>query len=140
MAHLPIRKKPEPTTTQAFQVVPMALVLAVGIGVTLTFEGARKPPQVVAHDLKQEVVHEVVPMAHRELDRLRDVRSNARLEAAAKRSFDVEGHAWVLAAHAPVTDFKPEEMQFREEVEVVELDPRRLHDRLPRPRAGPACP
>ena len=113
--HAYLRKKPEPA--DAMHLMPMALVLVVGIGVTLAFEGARRPPQEVAHAIKQEVVQEVVPLAHRQLDRLAESRVQARTEALAKQAFDVEGHAWIPAIHAPVTDFKPEEMQFREEID-----------------------
>jgi hypothetical protein len=115
MAHLPIRKKPEPT--QALHMMPMAVVLAVGVGVTFAFEWARKPPQEVAHAFKQEVVQEVVPLAHRQLDRLIETRIESRMQQAARRAFDVEGRTWVLASHPIVTDFKPEEMQFREEID-----------------------
>jgi hypothetical protein len=115
MAHLPIRRKPEPA--DAIHLMPMALVLVVGIGVTLAFEGARRPPQEVAHAIKQEVVTEMVPLAHREFDRLTEASVQAKTDKLAKLAFNVQGHAWVPAPHAPVTDFKPEDMQFREEAD-----------------------
>ncbi|MDB5096976.1 MAG: hypothetical protein JWM80_1397 [Cyanobacteria bacterium RYN_339] len=115
MAHLPIRKKPQPA--DAIHLMPMALVLVVGVGVTLAFEGGRRPPQEVAHALKQEVVQEVVPLAQLQLDRLADVGTQAREAKAAKLTFEVQGRNWVVAPHAPITDFKPEELQFREEID-----------------------
>src|SRR5207253_143215 len=85
--------------------------------VTVTFQWARKPPQEVAHNLKQEVVQQVVPLARLQLDHLVDARVQARADKAAKLTFDVEGHVWVMASHPAVTDFKPEELQFREEID-----------------------
>jgi hypothetical protein len=111
MAHLPIRKKPAPTAP--LNLLPMALILAAGVLVTVLVDGARKPATQMARELEQEVL----PLAVERLKPLVDARTLAIEAKASRMAFDVAGRAWILAAHPPITDFKPEEIQFQEEID-----------------------
>lgn len=106
MAQLRVRKKP--ATRPGSSLVPMALVLAAGLVTTFVVgNGTKRPAELVA---------EVRPVAAESLAAVREQAAEtiegARLTALRRRSFEVEGRAWVIADHPPVESFPASEMRF----------------------------
>lgn len=110
MAQLRVRKKPEPARAGS-TLVPMAVVLAAGLVTTfLAGNGTQRPADLAA---------ELAPAASQTL-----LQAKAAAEPAAappRRVFEVEGRAWIVADHPPVTAFTAAEM-----VEVATVEGRTL--------------
>jgi hypothetical protein len=126
MAHLPIRRKP--TKADPKNLLPMAIVLAIGMLATALIDGARTGPAELAHNFKLEITQQVVPMAtqafnqamaaHRSSVKSASVQTVyappvhiSRPEDLAGLSFELGGRSWVAAALPPIADFKTQEMQ-----------------------------
>lgn len=106
MAQLRIRKKPTEQPRPGATLVPMAAVLAAGILTTLFVgNGTQRPAELAA---------ELTPAAGETLAEIKEAATAAKAalahQALSRRSFEVEGRAWILADHPPVTAFARAEM------------------------------